>query len=92
LIGEIYHAIKNCREDFIRKFQVKVNWEMISEYQKLSEDFIRENKHKFNLFFILCYQDLSEDFIDRYLQNDLNELISREDLPTTNIYRFYYFR
>ena len=37
-------------EDFIREFQDKVNWEMISVTQKLSEDFIREFQNKVDWF------------------------------------------
>lgn len=41
----------------------KVDWDYISEYQKLSEEFIREFKDKLNWDKISAYQILSEDFI-----------------------------
>jgi hypothetical protein len=49
-------------EEFIRKYQNKVDWISISVYQKLSEEFIREFKYKVFWPFIFKYQDLSEDF------------------------------
>lgn len=53
-------------EEFIRKYQNKVNWIYISVYQKLSEDFIREFQRKVFWPFIFKYQKLSEDFIKEF--------------------------
>ncbi|MBO4581021.1 MAG: hypothetical protein J5701_01870, partial [Bacteroidales bacterium] len=44
------------------KFQDKVNWHKISEYQILSENFIREFQNKVNWHKIRKFQELSEDF------------------------------
>lgn len=49
-------------EEFIRKYQNKLDWVYISAYQKLSEDFIREFQYKVFWLFIFQYQDLSEEF------------------------------
>lgn len=53
-------------EDFIREFQNKVSWYLISKYQKLSEDFIREFQDKVYWDCICRYQNLSEDFIREF--------------------------
>ena len=50
-------------ENFIRKFQDKVEWHFISEYQNLSESFIREFKDKVYWIKISVHQKLSESFI-----------------------------
>ena len=70
--NEIKNLIKNlnlfCS---VEEFQDKVNWEWISEYQKLSESFIREFKDKVNWNGISAYQKLSESFI-REFQDKVN--------------------
>ena len=48
-----------------------INWEYISEHQKLSEDFIREFQDKVDWEYISAYQKLSEDFI-REFQDEVN--------------------
>ena len=53
-------------EDFIREFQDKVNWKLISQYQTLSENFIREFKDKVDWDSISRYQRLSEEFIEEF--------------------------
>jgi 1,2-phenylacetyl-CoA epoxidase catalytic subunit len=53
-------------EDFMREFQNKINWQMISQYQKLSEGFIREFQDKLNWFWISMRQVLSESFIREF--------------------------
>ena len=64
---EIKQIIKdqklNCD---ITKFKDKVDWNYISQYQKLSEDFITEFKDKVNWNCISYYQKLSEDFITKF--------------------------
>lgn len=50
-------------EEFIRKFQNKVIWHYICQYQKLSESFIMELKNKVSWLYISRYQKLSEKFI-----------------------------
>jgi hypothetical protein len=58
-------------EDFIRKYQDKVNWYWISKHQHLSEDFIREFKDKVIWYWISANQHLSESFI-REFKNKVN--------------------
>ena len=53
-------------EDFIRKFQDKVDWFWISVYQELSEDFILEFKNMLDLWEISKTQKLSDDFIRKH--------------------------
>lgn len=74
LINEPYSSARTWKklsclplpEDFIREFQDKVNWENISDYQKLSESFIREFQDKVNWYFISSSQKLSEGFIKEF--------------------------
>ncbi|KAF8766573.1 hypothetical protein HNY73_019622 [Argiope bruennichi] len=67
LAAKLIKPIKQkLSEDFIREFQDKFNWKLISEYQKLSEDFIREFQYKVNWKLISEYQKLSEDFIREF--------------------------
>ena len=53
-------------EKFIEKFQDKVDWDLISEYQKLSECFIRKFQNKVSWDDISACQKLSEDFIEEF--------------------------
>ena len=62
---------QNLSENFIRKYQDKVNWRNISNYQKLSEDFIRDHQDKVDWTNISHHQTLSEDFI-REFQDKVN--------------------
>jgi len=53
-------------ETFIRTYQHKLNWTMISCFQNLSENFIREFEHKLNWFLISTHQNLSENFLSEF--------------------------
>ena len=53
-------------QQIILEFEDKVDWEGISEYQKLSEDFIREFKDNVYWNLISEYQKLSENFIREF--------------------------
>jgi len=57
---------KPSSEEFIREFEDKVDWEWISQYQKLSEEFIREFEDKVYWSWISEYQKLSEEFIREF--------------------------
>ena len=76
-------------EDFIREFQDKVNWDIISYHQTLSEDFIREFQDKVNWGNISEYQELSEDFI-REFQDKVNwhSVSARQELSEDFIREF----
>ena len=67
LKSEILNLIKlerlNCT---IEEFKGKVDWDRISEYQKLSEEFIREFKGKVDWYWISIYQKLSEEVIREF--------------------------
>jgi len=58
--------VGSLSDDFIRKFQDKVDWTSISENQKLSESFIREFQNKVFWYSISEYQQLSEEFIKEF--------------------------
>jgi phosphoribosylanthranilate isomerase len=53
-------------EEEIRQNPDKVNWMLISGYQKLSEDFIRKFQDKISWMNISIYQKLSEAFIREF--------------------------
>jgi hypothetical protein len=42
------------------------NWNLISQYRKLSEDFIQEFKDTVTWQKIINYQGLSEDFLEEF--------------------------
>ena len=52
--------------DYIRENKNKVDWNVISSWQKLSEDFIREFQYRVNWDCISANQQLSEDFIREF--------------------------
>ena len=52
--------------DYIRENKNKVDWNVISSWQKLSEDFIREFQYRVNWVSISIYQKLSEEFIREF--------------------------
>jgi len=64
-------------EEFIEKFQDKVNWNLISACQKLSEKFIKKFQDNVDWVRISKYQKLSEEFIEKF-QDKVNwALISK---------------
>lgn len=54
-------------EDFIREFQDKVDWDLISKYQALTEKFIEEFQDKVNWINVALYQFVSYDFLKRHI-------------------------
>ena len=58
-------------EEFIEKYQDKVNWNNVSQFQSLSEKFMEKHFDKLNSKLISEYQVLSESFIERH-KNDLD--------------------
>ena len=53
-------------DDFIRKFQDKVDWNIISGSQLLNENFIEEFKDKIQWESVSRYQNFTEYFIRQY--------------------------
>ena len=53
-------------EDFIERYQDKVDWYSISYFQVLSEEFIEKHKKRVYWSGISRYQSLSEEFIEKY--------------------------
>jgi len=53
-------------EDYIRKNKDKINWCLISAYQKLSEKIIRDYQDKVDWFWISANQKLSKEFIKEF--------------------------
>ena len=53
-------------EDFIREYQDKVLWWLITYNQELSEDFIREFQDYVDWYGICQYQNISEGFIREF--------------------------
>ena len=66
-----------------------MNWNLISENQKLSEPFIREFKDKVNWFRISSYQKISEPFIREFHDKlDWYEISSYQNLSEPFIREF----
>ena len=79
-------------EDFIIKFQDKIDWITVSRYQKLSEDFIRKFQDKVNWDYISTYQKLSEDFIREFVfQVNWYNISEYQKLSEDFIREFQYF-
>jgi hypothetical protein len=49
-------------EDFIRKYHHRMDWELVSMWQRLSEEFIREFQDHVDWYWVLKKQKISEDF------------------------------
>jgi hypothetical protein len=75
----------NLSEEFIRKYQNKVDWIEISNCQKLSESFIIEFQDKVNWNLICLKQVLSAEFLIEY-QNKINfyHLLRNKELGNYN--------
>jgi len=68
-------------EDFIIKFQDKVNWHWISYQQKLSEDFVREFQDKVNWKYISIKRKSSSEFILEFIDKlDIDEILENQEL------------
>ena len=85
-------------EDFIRKYQDKVDWYWISRCQILSEDFIREFQHKVYWPYISQYQKVSKEFIKEFQDMikkiphwEFQYIHGREDFPNSEVRDFYGF-
>ena len=84
-------------EEFIEKYQDKVNWNNISQFQSLSEEFMEKRFDKLNSKLISEYQVLSESFIERH-KNDLdwnnvsiNQILSEPFIEKNDyLVNFYY--
>jgi len=59
----IFNGINQFSKTFLRKFQDKINWRLLSLYHNLSEDVIREFQDKVDWYYIANSQTLSENFI-----------------------------
>ena len=76
-------------EEFIEKFQDKLDWFYISVYQKLSEPFIEKYHDKVDWFNISSCQLLSESFIEKYA-NKLNwDYLSQNQLLSESFIEKY---
>ena len=53
-------------EEFIEKFQDRVDWANISIYQRLSEEFIEKFRDRVDWWYISANQRLSESFIEKF--------------------------
>jgi len=71
---EHYIINKIVSENYIKKYQFRVDWYDVCFYQRLSEDFMREFQDQINWFNISMYQKLSENFI-REFQDQINWIL-----------------
>jgi len=62
----IVSKVGSLSEEFIKKYQDKVDWFSISKFQKLSEPFIREFQDYLEWDLISFYQKLSDEFIREF--------------------------
>ena len=84
-------------EEFIEKYQDKVNWNNVSQFQSLSEKFMEKHFDKLNSKLISEYQVLSESFIEQH-KNDLdwnnisvNQILSEPFMEKNHyLVNFYY--
>ena len=58
-----YHYLS---EDFMEKYQNKIDWWDIAKHQKLSINFIRKYKSILPWEFISIFQELSMDFLEEF--------------------------
>jgi len=68
---DIPKYIRNLSEEFMERFQDKLDWRDISSYQILSENFIEKFQDKVDWYYISSCQTLSENFIEKF-QNKVN--------------------
>ena len=60
---EVEKLIEECELGCsVDEFKDKVDWNIISQHQKLSEDFVREFQDKVNWMWIFIYQDISDEY------------------------------
>ena len=62
-------------EEFIEKYQNKVDWYCVSKYQKLSEEFMKKYQNKVDWYCVSKCQKLSDVFIIK-----MNEYIDYHNL------------
>jgi len=75
--------------EVIKEFQIKVDWEWISQSQKLSEELIRKFKDKVNWYWISESQQLSEEFIREFQDKiDWREISQSQQLSEEFIREF----
>jgi hypothetical protein len=78
-------------EDFIEKYQDRLDWKYISKNSKLSEAFIEKFKDKVNWIYISYNQILSEAFIEKF-QDKVNwlNISKRQILSEAFIDKYYH--
>ena len=84
-------------EEFIEKYQDKVNWDNISQFQSLSEEFMEKHFDKLNSKLISEYQVLPESFIERHKNGldwdniSINQILSEPFMEKNHyLVNFYY--
>ena len=70
-LNDTVNLYSNLSEDFIKKYEDKINFEILQISQILSEEFIKSRIDKINLNHIIMYQTLSEEFIEKYIPDNL---------------------
>jgi len=69
-------------KSFIEKHKNKLDWYLVSKYQKLSESFIEKHKDELNWRYISIDQKLSEKFIRKHESLlDLKEIYYNKKTP-----------
>lgn len=78
-------------EEFIERYEKYVNWDKISEYQKLNESFIEKYENYVNWKKISEHQNLSEDFIEKFKHNVWWDGLILKYTNDSFVYRFSEF-
>lgn len=97
-LNDTVNLYSNLSEDFIKKYEDKINFEILQISQNLSEEFIKSRIDKINLKHIIMYQTLSEEFIEKYIPDYLYQYVviyqqvSEKFAEThSNKFKMYYY-
>jgi len=87
-------SVKQELNKILKKYNYKnidkIDWDYISQHQKLSKSFIREFKNKVNWVFISAYQELSFEFISEFKDKlNLDKLLERNLITQEDIEKIY---
>ena len=99
-LNDTVNLYSNLSEEFIKKYEDKINFEILQICQILSEEFIKSRIDKINLNYIIMYQTLSEEFIEKYIPDYLYnsvviyQLVSERfaEKHQTKFNMYYYLR
>lgn len=74
-LNDAVNLYSNLSEDFIKKYEDQIDFDILQISQNLSEEFIKSRIDKINLKHIIMYQTLSEEFIEKYIPDSLYSVV-----------------